>query len=152
MGLNAFSKIISSNDIDEDDGTDEDTDTDEDEDDDKEMGEDLVADRDKDVYAEYNQWGILYTDESGGIFKPIVNAVGKQSANISHEFAITAWECSIKPEIREDVKQQMTGYHHIAIEKCIRCLLSHDINAEEDDEIDEKVDLFWDEFSAFQKM
>ena len=66
-----------------------------------------------------------------------------------HDFAITAWACSIMPEIMLDVKRRMTGYHRNAIETCIRRLFAHDIDGQEDDEIDLKVDKFWDEFDNF---
>lgn len=98
-----------------------------------------------------DDWGNLFTDESDGTFNKIVNIVGEQSAKISHNFAITAWVCSIQPQIMLDVEACMTGYHHDAIKEFIKILLAHDIDAEEDEKIDLKVDKFWDEYRPFQK-
>ena len=145
-----FPATIMTDGCDEDDSTDEDADTDEDEDEDKDMGEDSSADSDEDVYEEENEWGTLYTDETNGIYKKIVDAVGKQSAKILHDFAITAWASSIKSDNIKDVKVHMTGYHQTTIERCIRCLFAHDIDGQEDGDIDLNVDKFWDEFSNFQ--
>ena len=138
MDETLFPATILTNGWDEDDGTDEDADTDED----KDMDKHSSVDNDEDFYMEEVDWDTLYMDKTDGIFKEIVNAVGKQSAKILHDFSITAWACSIKPEIVLDVQVHMTGYHRNAIETCIRQLLAHDIDWEENGEIDLKVDQF----------
>ena len=103
---------------DEDKDEDEDADNrDEDEDDDKVMDQYPSEDiSDKDVETKEDEWGTLFTDKSDGIFKQIVNAVGERSAKISHDFATTAWACSVQPQIMVDVEERMTGYHRKAIE------------------------------------
>ena len=67
------------------------------------------------------------------------------------DFAITAWVCSVHPVIMVDVAARMNGQHRNKIEKCIRKLLSHDIDGEEDGAIDRKIDIFWDELDQFMK-
>lgn len=68
-----------------------------------------------------------------------------------HDFSITDWAYPIQPEIMLDIEAHMTGYNCNSIEKCTKRLLAHDIDVEEDGEIDLNVYQFWDEFKNFQK-
>ena len=54
------------------------------------MGDNPSADSDEDIYTNKYEWGTLFMDESDRIFQQIVNTVGGQYANISHDFSITA--------------------------------------------------------------
>ena len=69
---------------------------------------------------------------------------------MSHDFAITAWACAVYPKIMADTKATCTGEHRIQMDKCVRKLLSHDIDGEEDGGIYGKVDLFFDKLKHFQ--
>ena len=81
---NLFPETISINGQDKGDATD-DEDEDEDEDaDNRDEDDDKVMDQypsedisDKDVYTKEDEWETLFTDESDGIFKKIVNTVGE---------------------------------------------------------------------------
>ena len=92
----------------------------------------------------------MYTDESKGIFKSLSQAVAERAGKMSHDFAITAWACAVDPKIVADTKATCTGVRCLQMEKCVRKLLSHDIDGEEDGGIDGKVDLFFDELKHFQ--
>ena len=67
------------------------------------------------------------------------------------DFAITAWVCSDHPVIKSEVAARMDGHHCSKIEKCIRKLLSPDIDRDEDGVIDRKIVTFGDEVEQFQK-
>ena len=123
-------------------------DDDNDDDDGEVLGD--FTDADEDVYEKEDQWGTLYTDDSKGIFSKVAAAVSDQSPKVTHDFAVTAWVCSIHPDIVEDVKDRMTGFHRNAIERSLRQLLSYEVDDEEDREVNWKVDLFWDELKQFQ--
>ena len=110
----------------------------------------LDEEEDEDVYEVEDSWGTLYTDESGGIYKKVVDVVIKRTPKITHDFAITAWVCSVHPDIVRDAEARLTGDHRLAIERCVRKLLSHDVDGEVDGTIDRKIDLFWDELKHFQ--
>jgi hypothetical protein len=115
--------------------------------------EDFTLDEEElDVYTESDEWGALVTDETKGIFKPIMDAIRERTPKIEHDFAITAWACSVRPDIVEDAKDRLVGNAaaRTAIERCVRKLLSNDVDAVADGEIDQKVDTFWDELKHFQ--
>jgi hypothetical protein len=88
----------------------------------------------------------------GGIFKPILDAIAKRTPKMLHDFAWTAFACSVRPDIVEDAKVRLDGNGEvrIMIEDCVRRLFSHDVDGEVDGDIDHKVDLFWDELKHFQ--
>lgn len=122
----------------------------EDDDDDEYAGQ--FDDDDEDVFEDEDEWGTLVTDESKGIYKHIVNAVSSRAPKLSHDFAITAWMCSVHPDIMKDVQVRQTERPHVraAVERCIRKLHAHDVDGQQDGELDQKVDLFWDELKQFQ--
>ena len=74
----------------------------------------------------------------------------ERAGKMSHEFAITAWACVVNPKIVADTKATRTGEHRIQMDKCVRKLLSHDIDGEEDEGIDGNEDLFFDKLRHFQ--
>jgi hypothetical protein len=78
----------------------------------------------------------------------------KRKQCIEHEYSIAAWVLCIMGSVRTDVRDQLTGEHHDAIEKVvthlhvppcpnpnptIQTMLPHEI-----------IDTFWNEFKAFQ--
>jgi hypothetical protein len=111
-----------------------------------------VEEEDLDVYEVDDEWGTLVTDESNGIFTPILDAIAKRTPKMLHDFAWLAFVCSIRPDIVEDAKVRIVGNGpvRIMIEDCVRRLLSHDVDGELDGTIDRKIDLFWDELTHFQ--
>lgn len=120
---------------------------------DAESGAEFTMDNeDLDVYTVDNDWGTLVTDERKGIFKPILDAIAKRTPKMLHDFAWTAFACSVRPDIVEDAKVRLDGNGEvrIMIEDCVRRLFSHDVDGEVDGDIDHKVDLFWDELKHFQ--
>ena len=84
---------------------------------------------------------------SMGIFKPILDSIAKQTPKIIHNFAYTAFVYSVWPDIVEEAKRFIDGNSVICnkIENCVRRLLSHDVDGVLDEEVDTKVDQFWDE-------
>jgi hypothetical protein len=60
--------------------------------------------------------------------------------------------CSVRPDIVEDTKSRLVGNAaaRTAIERCIRKLLSNDVDAVADGIIDQHIDTFWDELKHFQ--
>jgi hypothetical protein len=120
---------------------------------DAESGAEFTMDNeDLDVYTVDNDWGTLVTDERKGICKPILDAIAKRTPKMLHDFAWTAFACSVRPDIVEDAKVRLDGNGEvrIMIEDCVRRLFSHDVDGEVDGDIDHKVDLFWDELKHFQ--
>ncbi|EJK69653.1 hypothetical protein THAOC_09066, partial [Thalassiosira oceanica] len=109
-------------------------------------------DEDEDVYEVDDEWGTLVTFESTGIFKQIAKAISDRAPKLGTDFAITAWVCSVHPDIVQDVRDRMVGRPHLrkAVERCVRKLYAHDVDGQEDGELDKKVDLFWDELKHFQ--
>ena len=81
-----------------------------------------------------------------------MDAISHRTPKIEHDFAITAWACSVRPDIVEDAKSRLVGNAaaRTAIERCIRKLLSNDVDAVADGIIDQKIDTFWDELKHFQ--
>ena len=69
----------------------------------------------------------------------------RRKHRVDSDFAITAWACSIVPQIRDDVKARMDGNHRESIEKVIAKLYVDDDRAPE--EICHK---FWMQFAHFQ--
>jgi len=63
-----------------------------------------AEEKDLDVYEVDDEWGtlVLVTDESNGIFTPILDAIGKRTPKMLHDFAWLAFVCSIRPDIVED--------------------------------------------------
>jgi hypothetical protein len=111
-----------------------------------------AEEEDLDVYEVDNEWGTLVTDETKGIFTPILDAIAKRTPKMLHDFAWLAFVCSIRPDIVEDAKVRIVGNGPVRnmIEDCVRRLLSHDVDGELDGTIDRKIDLFWDELTHFQ--
>ena len=68
-----------------------------------------------------------------------------------HDFAWTAFVCSVRPDIVADAKVRIDGNGpvRIMIEDCVRRLLSDDVDGALDGTIDRKIDLFWDELNQF---
>ncbi|EJK71400.1 hypothetical protein THAOC_07167, partial [Thalassiosira oceanica] len=123
---------------------------------DEEEGDDDYAayfnEEDEDVIEDEDEWGTIVTNESSGIYRDIVEAVASRAPKLSHDFAVTAWMCSIQPEIMKDVQDRSIGNPHLrdAVERCVRQLYAHDIDGNVDGELDRKVDRFWDELKHFQ--
>lgn len=111
-----------------------------------------IDEEDLDVYTVDDEWGGLVTDESKGIYKSIMDAISHRTPKMEHDFALTAWACSIRPDIMADAKSRLdgNGSARTAIERCIRKLLSNDVDAVVDGEVDQKIDTFWDELKHFQ--
>lgn len=109
-------------------------------------------DDDEDVYEDEDEWGTLVTDESKGIYKHIASTVSSRAPKLCHDFAVTAWMCSVSPDIMKDVEDRQMERPHVraAVERCIRKLYAHDVDGQQDGEIDQKVDMFWDELKQFQ--
>jgi hypothetical protein len=132
---------------------DEDGDTSKDESNGNEDVPDLtMEDEEPDVYTVDDEWGTLVTEESKGIFKPVIDAIAKRTPKILHVFAYTAYICSVLPDIVQDAKRRLEGNGAVRnkIENCVRRLLSHDIDGAVEGSIDIKVDQFWDELNHFQ--
>ena len=92
------------------------------------------------------------TDESKGIYKAIVDVVANRTPKMLHDFAWTAFACSVSPDIVEDAKVRLdgNGEAHNMIDDFVRRLLSHDVDGQLDGGIDRKIDLFWHELKHFQ--
>jgi len=78
--------------------------------------------------------------------------IAKRTPKILHDFACTAYVCSVLPDIVQDAKRILEGNGAIRneIENCVRRLLYHDIDGAVEGSIDIKVDQFWDELNHFQ--
>ena len=77
----------------------------------------------------------LVTDESKGIFRDIAETVCKRVPKLCHDFAITAWVCSVHPDIMQDVQDRMTTdkpHLRAAVKRCVQKLYAHDVNGQED--------------------
>ncbi len=111
-----------------------------------------VEEQELDVYTVDDEWGMLVTEESKGIFKPIINAIAKRTPKILHDFAYTAYVCSVRPDIVQDAKRRLEGNGVVRneIENCVRRLLCHNVDGDVDGTIDVQVDQFWDELKHFQ--
>ena len=111
-----------------------------------------IDEEEEDVFKVDNQWGVLVSNEGRGIFKAITDAIANRTPKMVHDFAWTAWACSVRPDIVEDVKVRLDGNGPVRmmIEDCVRRLLSNDIDGEFNGEIDNKIDTFWDELKHFQ--
>ena len=81
-----------------------------------------------------------------------MDAISHRTPKIEHDFAITAWACSVRTDIVEDAKSRLVGNAaaRTAIERCVRKLLSNDVDAVADGKIDQMIDTFWDELKHFQ--
>eukprot|EP00804_Cyclotella_cryptica_P006303 CCRYP_010146-RA/>CCRYP_010146-RA protein AED:0.42 eAED:0.37 QI:0/0/0/1/1/1/3/0/389 len=106
----------------------------------------------QDVYMVDDEWGTLISEQTKGIFQPIMDAIAKRTPKILHDFAYTAYVCSVRPDIVQDAKRRIkgSGAVHIEIENCVRRLLCHDVDGSIDGTIDIKTDQFWDELKHFQ--
>jgi hypothetical protein len=62
-----------------------------------------------DVYTESDEWDALVTDKSKGIFKPIMDVISHRTPKMEPDFVITAWTCSVRPDIVEDAKSCLVG-------------------------------------------
>ncbi|KAL3765246.1 LOW QUALITY PROTEIN: hypothetical protein ACHAW5_010865 [Stephanodiscus triporus] len=110
-----------------------------------------AEEEDLDVYEVDDERGTLVTDETKGMFTPILDAIAKRTPKMLHDLAWLAFVCSIRPDIVEDAKVRIAmGLYVIMIEDCVRRLLSHDVDRELDGTIDRKIDLFCDELTHFQ--
>jgi hypothetical protein len=67
-------------------------------------------------------------------------AIRERTPKIEHDFAITAWACSVCPDIVEDAKARLVGNAaaRTAIERCVWKLLSNDVDAVADGQIELK--------------
>ena len=79
---------------------------------------------------------------------------------IEHDFAVCAWSLSVMAEVREDVVQRLDGTRRNMIEDVVRRLhvlpcpnkgKTAEGKLVADLDPDTIVDIFWDEFLAFQK-
>jgi hypothetical protein len=111
-----------------------------------------VEEQELDVYTVDDEWGTLVSEESKGIFKPIIDAIAKRTPKILHDFAYTAYVCSVRPDIVQDAKRRLEGNGAIRneIANCVRRLLCHNVTRDVNGTIDVKVDQFWDELKHFQ--
>jgi hypothetical protein len=111
-----------------------------------------LEEEDQDVYTVDDEWGTLISEQTKGIFQPIMNAIAKRTPKILHDFAYTAYVCSVRPDIVQDAKRRIEGNGavRIEIENCVRRLLCHDVDGSIDGTIDIKTDQFWDELKHFQ--
>ncbi|KAL3781773.1 LOW QUALITY PROTEIN: hypothetical protein ACHAW5_000939 [Stephanodiscus triporus] len=108
-----------------------------------------AEEEDLDVYEVDDEWGTLVTDETKGIFTPILDAIAKRTPKMLHDFAWLAFVCSIRPDIVDDAKVRIVGNGPVRI-MIEDCTFSHDVDGELDGTIDRKIDLFWDELTHFQ--
>ena len=78
-----------------------------------------------------------------------------RSQKLHHDYAITGWALSVSREVRDHVSRNMLPEHREAIERVVRRL--HVVPCPNKDpkvvgaDIDDVVDLFWDEFKCFEK-
>ena len=79
----------------------------------------------------------------------------KRKSRLEHDYSIAAWALSVQPEVRADCLARFTGVHRDALERVVRKLHqapcaneSLEIAGKSEDEI---VELFFEEFAAFQK-
>ena len=56
--------------------------------------------------------------------------IAKRTPKILHDFAYTAYICSVLPDIVQDAKRRLEGNGAVRneIENCVRRLLSHDVD------------------------
>jgi len=113
---------------------------------------DIEEEEDLDTYVVSDEWGDLVSSNPTGIYNEVLQAVAKRTPKILHDFAYTAYACSIMPEIMEDAKVRLAGNGEVRnmIEGCVRRLFSHEVDLTLDGLIDGKIDLFWDELKHFQ--
>jgi len=84
-----------------------------------------------------------------------LNLWKSRSAKLHHDYAIAWWASCVAPEVREHVAENMAPEHREAIERVVRHL--HIVPCPNKDakvigkNIEEIVDLFWDEFKCFEK-
>eukprot|EP00804_Cyclotella_cryptica_P023183 CCRYP_000384-RA/>CCRYP_000384-RA protein AED:0.23 eAED:0.23 QI:0/0/0/1/0.5/0.33/3/0/501 len=111
-----------------------------------------LEEEEQDVYTVDDEWGTLISEQTKGIFQPIMNAIAKRTPKILHDFAYTTYVCSVRPDIVQDAKRRIEGNGavRIEIENCVRRLLCHDVDGSTDGTIDIKTDQFWDELKHFQ--
>ena len=132
---------------------DDDEDDEESSDDSDDGGADFtLEEEDQDVYTVDDEWGTLISEQTKGIFQPIMDAIVKRTPKILHDFAYTAYVCSVRSDIVQDAKRRIEGNGavRIQIENCVRRLLCHDVDGSVDGTIDIKTDQFWDELKHFQ--
>eukprot|EP00804_Cyclotella_cryptica_P026177 CCRYP_009763-RA/>CCRYP_009763-RA protein AED:0.27 eAED:0.25 QI:0/0/0/1/1/1/3/0/375 len=112
----------------------------------------MVEEEEHDVYTLDDEWGTLISEHTKGIFQPILDAIAKRTPKILHDFAYTAYICSVRPDIVQDAKRRIEGNGavRIEIENCVRRLLCHNVDGSIDGTIDIKTDQFWDELKHFQ--
>ena len=78
-----------------------------------------------------------------------------RSVKMHHDYSIAGWALSVTPEVTQHASSNMAAEHRDAIE-CIVCCL-HTVPCPNMDpkvvgkDIEEVIDLFWDEFSCFEK-
>jgi hypothetical protein len=127
---------------------------DEEEDDDVDLGGASFAcdEEDLDVYEVADEWGTVVSERNNGIYNKVIDAIAKRTPKILHDFAYTAYVCSVCPDIVQDAKLRLVGNGSVRnqIENCVRRLLSHDVDGVVDGLLDSKVDQFWDELKHFQ--
>lgn len=78
-----------------------------------------------------------------------------RSVKLHHDYSIAGWALSVAPEVRQHASSNMTAEHRDAIERVVRRL--HTVPCPNKDpkvvgkDIEEVIDLFWDEFTCFEK-
>ena len=79
----------------------------------------------------------------------------KWASKLEHDYAIVGWCLCVLKEVREDVKENMSQEHHLALERVVKRLhvppcpnRSKRIAGMKEGEI---LDRFWDEFQTFKK-
>lgn len=112
----------------------------------------LEEEEDNDVYVVSDEWGDLVSNHPTGIYNQVLQAISKRTPKILHDFAYTAYACSIKAEIVQDAKLRLDGNGEVRnmIEGCVRRLFSHEVELTLEGLIDGKIDMFWDELKHFQ--
>lgn len=73
---------------------------------------------------------------------------------LNHDWAIVGWALSVSEDVREDVKERMTGGHRDAIERVITRMFQHPchfkISGLDTTDMGAIIGTFWEEFKDFQ--
>jgi hypothetical protein len=79
-----------------------------------------------------------------------------RKVKIEHEYAITGWALCVMIEVHQDVRERLNGEHRDAMEKVIKHLHLPPCPNQHPEVLQmteaQIVDVFWDEFKAFQKL
>eukprot|EP00804_Cyclotella_cryptica_P029439 CCRYP_013336-RA/>CCRYP_013336-RA protein AED:0.38 eAED:0.38 QI:0/0/0/1/0/0/2/0/149 len=105
------------------------------------------------MFTRWMMSGVLSLLKNQRVYlRPIRDAIAKRSPKILHDFACTAYVCSVRPDIVQAAKRRLKGNGAVCnkIENCVRRLLCHDMDGSVDGTIDIKADQFWDKLKHFQ--